>query len=266
MATLVERSVDRVLSLNIPVYKGMPREVLRALVGRAFVKVGEDLKTGTPSVYPEYLRNLGLQRAAHGTPIREMIYGLNQGFDVVSETFKEVFPDDLEARLWWEERKHQISHAGALALTDAYYTAREAIIAEQHAQILRLSAPIVPLYSGVLLLPIVGALSQERSALILESLLESIARQRTEVVIIDVTGMHAECDDVAGQIARAARAAALLGARVIVVGISASVAVIFARGGVDLGGVTVLGDLKSGVERALQLKGRAITEIDPRRH
>lgn len=254
----VDEAADRVLAANIMVYAKLPRDALRGAIARAFATVEEDLVRGTTSAYPNYLRQVGAQRAKGGTPIREMIHGLEFGFQVVSDHFKEAFKDDLEARLWWEERKNQISYAGALAVTDAFYTAREGIIVEQHNQIMRLSAPIIPLYPGVLVFPLVGALGEERASHIQESLLAQIARHRARVVLLDVTGMLVDGAPSAEHLLRAARAAKLLGAKVILVGLTPDIALLLARAGVDFSGITVLGDLTRGLKTALRTLGRAI--------
>jgi rsbT co-antagonist protein RsbR len=257
----LDRATARVVAAGIPAYVNVPVEVLRPLIGRAFSMVQQDLEQGTTTAYPEYLSQAGKLRAQRGAPVGEMIFGLDLGFQVVSDDFKDVFGDDLEPRLWWEERRREISYAGALAVTNAYYQAREAIIGEQHREILELAAPILPLHEGVLLMPIVGAITAERAAHLIEALLQGIARQRSQAVIIDVTGLGAADETATDHLLRAARSSRLLGAQVILVGISAALAVTFAKAGADLGGIMVLGDLASGVEHALRLRGRAITRM-----
>jgi len=260
-ADYVRQSADRVVARGISVYANMPRSLLETVIGRAFATIKTDVEHQTCSAYPEYLRQVGLLRAQNGTPIREIISGLDEGFQVVADDFAQVFADDLAARLWWATRRSELSYAGAIAVTDAFYTTREAIITEQNRLILRIAAPIVPIYEGVLLMPLVGTITAERAAHIIESLLDAIARQRSHAVILDVTGMHVEGENTLDHLLRAARSARLLGARVILVGISVESAMTFTKAGADLHGIPVLGDLKSGVEYALRLLGRAITKI-----
>ncbi len=126
---------------------------------------------------------------------------------------------------------------------------------------LQLAAPILPLHEGVLLIPLVGRINAERAAHVIQSLLASIMRQRSQAVIIDVTGMNATDESATDHLLHAAQAARLLGAKAILVGISPNVARTFTKAGTDLGGLTILGDLASGVEYALRLLGRAITRI-----
>ena len=255
----VLRSADRVLALGIPVYVGLSRQVLETVIGRAFGTVKVDIENQTCSAYPEYLRQVGLQRAQNGTPIREMISGLDHGFQIVTEDFEQVFADDPLARLWWASRRGELSYAGTIAVTDSFYTAREALIAEQNRVIMRLAAPLVPIHEGVLLMPLVGTITAERAAHIIETLLDGIARRGSHAVILDVTGMHAADESATEVLLQAARAARLLGATVILVGVSAESARSFTKAGASLQGITVLGDLESGVEHALRLRGRVIT-------
>lgn len=257
----VDQAVERVLAAKIPLYVNIPREALRGAIARAITAVKQDIEEGTTSAYPTYMSQVGRLRAQSGAPVSEMIVGLDIGFQVVTDDIKQTFRDDLAPQLWWAERRREISYAGAIAVTNAFYQAREEIIAEQNREILKIAAPIIPLHEGILLMPVVGAITAERASHIIESLLDGIARQRSQAVIIDVTGMHTADETATDHLLRAARAARLLGAQVILVGISAAIAITFARTDENLDGITVLGDLTSGVEHALRLRGRAIARI-----
>jgi rsbT co-antagonist protein RsbR len=250
----VDRSIDRVLADGVPTYVNMPRDVLRAVVTRALGKMVEDVVQGTTTTYPTYMKGAGTQRAKNGAPIGDMIRGLDHGFQVISDHFKEVFGDDLEPRLWWESRKHEIGYAGVLAVHEAFYQTREAIIAEQHREIVSLSAPVLPLAEGILVLPIVGSLNEQRSALVIETLLDRIIKHNAEVVIIDVTGMHSMDESATTQLLRAAHAARLLGTKILLVGIRADIAMTFTRSSADLGDITTLADLTQGLSHALRLR------------
>jgi rsbT co-antagonist protein RsbR len=251
----VDRSVARVVADGVPLYLSMPRHVLRAVIARAIGLVIDDLVHGT-TTYATHLKNVGVTRANTGAPIGDMIRGLDHGFQVISDHLTEVFGDDLEPRLWWESRKHKISYEGILAVNEAFYQTREAIISEQNQEIMSLSAPILPLSEGILVLPIVGSLNDERAAIIIETLLDRIIEHQSKVVIVDVTGMHTMNTSVTNHLLRAASAARLLGAQVLLVGIRSEVAMAFMRGGADLGDITTLADLTQGLSHALRLRGK----------
>jgi rsbT co-antagonist protein RsbR len=124
-----------------------------------------------------------------------------------------------------------------------------------------LSTPIIPVYSDVLVLPIVGSLDSRRSQQITEQLLITIAERQTETVIVDITGVPVLDTIVANHLIMSARAVRLLGAQVLLVGISAEVAQTIVQLGVALEDVTTLADLQSGIEYALRQQGLGIAPL-----
>ena len=139
---------------------------------------------------------------------------------------------------------------------------QQAYEAQAHlAQTVReLSTPIVPVTREVLVLPLVGALDAQRAEQVIASLLKSIEEQRARVVIMDITGVPVVDTHVANYLLRAALAARLLGAEVILVGITPQVAQAVVGLGVDLSEIVTRSDLQSGIEYALGLVGMTIVE------
>jgi anti-anti-sigma regulatory factor len=151
--------------------------------------------------------------------------------------------------------------------------AQEATIAEIRATqrredqlravIQELSTPIIPIYRGVLVLPLVGAIDSLRSQEITERLLEEIVRQQADIVIIDITGVSVVDTSVANHLIMTAQAVNLLGSRVIFTGISSTIAQTIIQLGVNLGDVVTLNNLQAGMLYALQQLGLGITELAP---
>jgi rsbT co-antagonist protein RsbR len=132
------------------------------------------------------------------------------------------------------------------------------MIQTQALQIRELSTPLMPLHTGLLALPLVGTLDSHRASQIMETLLEGIARQQADVVIMDITGVPVVDTAVGNHLLQAARAAELLGARVILVGISAEVAQTMVQLGINLSRIVTLATLQAGIEYALAIQGLAI--------
>lgn len=149
--------------------------------------------------------------------------------------------------------------------------AQEATIAEIRATqrredqlravIQELSTPIIPIYRGVLVLPLVGAIDSLRSQEITEKLLEEIVSQQADMVIIDITGVSVVDTSVANHLIMTAQAVNLLGSRVIFTGISSTIAQTIIQLGVNLGDVVTLNNLQAGMLFALQQLGLGITEL-----
>ncbi|MBZ5713589.1 PAS domain-containing protein [Nannocystis pusilla] len=126
--------------------------------------------------------------------------------------------------------------------------------AEAQAQLeatLEMATPLLPVAEGVLVMPLIGKLDAQRAAQMTETLLAGVALHRAHTAILDVTGVRRMDTTAIEALARAAAAVRLLGAAAVVTGVGPVVAQAIVRLGVDLGQVTVLGDLKAGVAHAL---------------
>jgi rsbT co-antagonist protein RsbR len=115
------------------------------------------------------------------------------------------------------------------------------------ATIRELSAPVIPVLSGVLVMPLVGTLDEQRANEFAESLLSGVTRLRAHTVIIDVTGVPLIDTQVARTLIQASSAIRLLGARTLLVGIRPEVAQTLVSLGVDLGGIPTHADLQGAI-------------------
>ncbi|MDI1443420.1 STAS domain-containing protein [Polyangium sp. 6x1] len=150
-----------------------------------------------------------------------------------------------------------------VAAEEARMQLQEEIIASQAAAIRALSTPLLPIAPGVLLMPLVGALNESRAEQMLEALLEGVSRRGARVAIVDITGVSDVDSHVAHGILRAARAAALLGARVFLTGIRGPVAQTLLALDVKFGELVTCSTLQDGVARAL--RGAQAEGYAPRR-
>jgi anti-anti-sigma regulatory factor len=121
--------------------------------------------------------------------------------------------------------------------------------------IVELSAPLIPVAEGVLVLPLVGTIDAERAARVLEQVLDAVVARQAETLLIDVTGVAAVDSQVLAELMKIVRAAALLGARSSVVGISAAMARAAAALGLGMQGVATYRDLQSALGAVLRGKG-----------
>lgn len=131
---------------------------------------------------------------------------------------------------------------------------REALIASQQELVAELSTPLLPIQDGVLVMPLIGRMDEARCRLILERLLEGVVRHRAGCVILDLTGVPAVDERVAGGVLDAARAAELLGARVLLTGLGPRLARTIVELGLDLGRVATRATLQDGVAEAASLR------------
>jgi anti-anti-sigma factor len=122
-----------------------------------------------------------------------------------------------------------------------------------------LSSPVAPITRGILVLPLVGTIDANRTGRIMETLLQEISARQAQVVLIDITGVSVVDTYVANHLLQVAQAVRLLGAEVVLVGITPAVAQTIVALGMDLGHLTTRADLEGGFTYALsRMKGRLV--------
>jgi anti-anti-sigma regulatory factor len=107
----------------------------------------------------------------------------------------------------------------------------------------------------LLILPIIGVIDPQRARQLTEQLLRGIRSNRAKVVVVDITGVPSVDATVANHLVQAVDASRLMGANVIVTGLSAEIAQTLVTIGVDLGKINAVGDLQGGIEEAERLLG-----------
>jgi rsbT co-antagonist protein RsbR len=138
---------------------------------------------------------------------------------------------------------------------DTYIYARESTMRKQQEAIRELSTPVLQIRERLLLLPIIGVIDTHRARLITDGLLHSIRDTRAKVVVMDVTGVATIDTKVANHLIQTVTAARLMGAFVIVTGLSSDVAQALVGLGLDLAKLNTAGDLQGGIEEAERLLG-----------
>src|SRR3989441_76464 len=132
---------------------------------------------------------------------------------------------------------------------------RERIIRQQQEAIRELSTPVLQVRERLLILPIIGVIDPQRARQLTEQLLRAIRTNRAKVVVIDITGVAAMDSNVANHLVQTVEASRLLGATVIVTGLSPEIAQTLVTIGVDLSEMATVGDLQGGIEEAERLLG-----------
>lgn len=146
--------------------------------------------------------------------------------------------------------------------TDVLMHERERTIRRQSEAIRELSTPVLQIRDRLLLLPLIGVIDTHRAQLITESLLKAVRTNRAKVVVMDVTGVATIDSKVANHLVQTVTAARMMGALVIVTGVSAEVAQSMVALGIDLAPFTTVGDLQGGVEDAERLLGYRVVPIE----
>ncbi|MBI3969039.1 MAG: STAS domain-containing protein [Chloroflexi bacterium] len=138
----------------------------------------------------------------------------------------------------------------------------QATIDQQRLTIREMQTPVIKVWQGVLALPIVSSLDTARTQEMNEALLQAIVESGSEIVILDITGVPVVDTAVAKHLLETVSAARLLGAEVLIVGLSAHTAMTLVHLGLDLSGVTTRTTMAKGLELAFARLG---LEVVPKR-
>ena len=147
-------------------------------------------------------------------------------------------------------------------IVDVLVFERERVIRQQQEAIRELSTPVLQIRDRLLLIPIIGVIDTHRARLITESLLKAIRANRARVVVMDVTGVATIDSRVANHIMQTVAAARLMGAFVVVTGISSEVAQSLVALGIELSKLNTVGDLQGGLEEAEKILGLQVTRAN----
>lgn len=146
-------------------------------------------------------------------------------------------------------------------IINVYTSTWERTVSLQRIALQELSAPLIPVFDGITVMPLIGTIDTERAKQIMENLLSGAVRHRSEVVLIDITGVPVVDTMVAHHIIQAAEAVRLIGAKCMLVGIRPEIAQTIVNLGINLDEIITKNTLKKGVEAALQITNRKIIEI-----
>lgn len=160
------------------------------------------------------------------------------------------------------ERLNQILDEVGIFSLEVFFNTRDNIIHAQRQDLLELSTPIIKLWEGILVLPLIGTLDSKRTQEVMEKLLNAIVTHGSKVIILDITGVSTVDTPVANYILKTAAAVNLLGAKLIITGISPEIAQTMVHLGVELGNIVTRAVMADGVELALALLKKKIKAFD----
>ena len=233
----------------------MTQDEVFAEVTSVYDNYVEALETGTFEALQAYARNLSERIIPKGVETREVVGIVLLLRDLLARSLFAKYQEDV-AKLnqildAYEPAANRIANTVAVGFVQE----RERIIREQQEAIRELSTPVLQVRERLLILPIIGAIDPQRARQLTEQLLRGIRTNRARVVVIDITGVAALDSSVANHLVQTVEASRLLGATVIVTGLSPEIAQTLVTIGVDLGKMTTVGDLQGGIEQAERLLG-----------
>jgi len=216
------------------------------------------LETGSVEALQEYARDLSERIIPRGVGTHEVLGMVLLLRDVLARSLFEKYQHDFSRLKKVLDAYEPAANRIANTVGVSFVQERERIIREQQEAIRELSTPVLQVRERLLILPIIGVIDPQRARQLTEQLLRGIRSNRAKVVVIDITGVPAVDSTVANHLVQTVDASRLMGATVIVTGLSSEIAQTLVTIGVDLTRMKTVGDLQGGIEEAERLLGYEI--------
>src|SRR5437588_9089281 len=224
----------------------------------------EVLETGSVEALQNYARNLSERIIPRGVETEEVLGIVLLLRDVLARSLFEKYQSDFELLNRVLDAYEPAANRIANTVGVSFVQERERIIRQRQEAIRELSTPVLQVRERLLILPIIGVLDSQRARQVTEQLLRGSRTNRAKVVVIDITGVPAIDSTVANHLVQTVEASRLMGASVIITGLSSEIALTLVTIGVDLSKMNAVGDLQGGIEEAERLLGYEVTRsADP---
>ena len=251
--TLTEEWVDRVTSERL--LSVMTSEEIFSELTAVYDNYVDTLETGSVETLQAYARDLSERIIPRGVETREVVGIVLLLRDVLARSLFVKYQEDVRLLHQVLDAYEPAANRIAVTVSVSFVEERERVIREQQESIRELSTPVLQVRERLLILPIIGVLDSQRARQLTEQLLSAIQTNRAKVVVVDITGVATIDLTVANHLFQTVEASRLMGASVIVTGLSSRIAQTLVDLDVDLSTIKTVGDLQGGLEEAERVMG-----------
>ncbi|WGS38627.1 STAS domain-containing protein [Bacillus velezensis] len=218
------------------------------------------LSTKNDEAAEEQISELALRAVQLGLSLKLLSATLSEFWKLLYETMVDLNMADQDRAELILEIDSFFSPINTEILNQ-YSISWEKTVTLQKIALQELSAPLIPVFEHVTVMPLVGTIDTERAKHIMENLLNGVVKHRSQVVLIDITGVPVVDTMVAHHIIQASEAVRLVGAKCLLVGIRPEIAQTIVNLGIDLSQVITKNTLQKGIQTALEMTNRKIVSL-----
>ncbi len=131
--------------------------------------------------------------------------------------------------------------------------AEDRIRKQQQALLEMATVPVVQVWDGIVMVPLIGTLDSQRAQQLMERLLKRVSETLSPVALVDITGVPTVDTQTAQHLIETISAVRLLGAEVVLTGVRPTIAQTLVHLGIDLSSILTRSSLSAGVRVAFEL-------------
>ncbi|MBS2967463.1 STAS domain-containing protein [Metabacillus sp. KIGAM252] len=215
---------------------------------------------GTAENHDQLVTTFSSRLVQAGWSLTFITKGVKQLGLIIFTKMTEGTSEEDKMKLVWEFDQNFSPITEELLLE--YAASWERTVSLQKIALQELSAPLIPVFEHITVMPLVGTIDTERAKRIMENLLDGVVKHRSQVVLIDITGVPVVDTMVAHHIIQASEAVRLVGAKCLLVGIRPEIAQTIVNLGINLNQITTKNSLQKGIEAALEMTNRNIVSTE----
>ena len=215
------------------------------------------------SVDDEYIamrRKVGEAHARIGLSLNTYFAGMNMFMELFGKCLRDHdMPDDARSRM--EGSVTKLLHLDTAVVVETYTQLVEETLTAQAKSLMEMSTPVTQIWSGILLLPIVGIIDSKRARDIMNATLAKIGDTQARIFILDISGVGVVDTAVANHLIKITRATRLMGCDCTISGVSPSIAQTIVDLGIDVGRIKTTSTMKDALADAFHRVGMEITRV-----
>jgi rsbT co-antagonist protein RsbR len=211
------------------------------------------------SVTDDYVRlraRVGEAHARIGLPLNTYFAGMNMFLDLFQKLVAKEFPQKERGAVTIAVSK--LLHLDTAIVVDTYNRMVEETLTAQAKSLMEMSTPVTQIWSGILLLPIVGIIDSARARDIMNATLAKIADTQARIFILDISGVGVVDTAVANNLIKITRATRLMGCECTISGVSPAIAQTIVDLGIDVGRIKTTANMKDALSDAFHRVGMEI--------
>jgi rsbT co-antagonist protein RsbR len=213
------------------------------------------------SITDDYIagrRKVGEAHARIGLSLNTYFAGMNMFMELFGQCMRDAdLSDDARSRM--EESVIKLLHLDTAVVVETYNNLVEETLTAQAKSLMEMSTPVTQIWSGILLLPIVGIIDSKRARDIMNATLEKIGETQARIFILDISGVGVVDTAVANHLIKITRATRLMGCDCTISGVSPSIAQTIVDLGIDVGRIKTTSTMKDALAHAFHRVGMEIT-------
>lgn len=217
--------------------------------------------------YLRQRKRVGETHARIGLPLTTYFASMNTWMEIYGDVLGEraSSSDETSAEDGHIENSHSLAkllHLDTAVVVETYSHMVNEQILSQTKSLMEMSTPVTQIWSGILLLPLVGIIDSKRAQDIMNATLGKISQLQARVFILDISGVAVVDTAVANHLIKITKATRLMGCESIISGVSPAIAQTVVELGIDVGTVKTTATMKDALSDAFRRTGMEISELN----